>query len=49
MQIEVLRVEKLNRHRELGYQAVLKELTILSWNCVHPGDHGISYTLVDKV
>jgi hypothetical protein len=44
MQIEVLRVEKLNRHRELGYQAVLKELTILSWNYVHPGDHGIPYT-----
>jgi hypothetical protein len=44
MQIEVLRVEKLNRHREPGYQAVLTEMVILSWKYVHLGDHGIPYT-----
>jgi hypothetical protein len=33
MQIEVLRVEKLNRHREFGYQAVLEEFDRLSFEC----------------
>ena len=41
MQIEVLRLEKLNRHRELGYWAVLRELFGLRWKFVHPCNEGL--------
>jgi hypothetical protein len=42
MQTEVLREEKLNRHGELGYNAVINELHRLQYEheiCFHARDH----------